>query len=63
MSKAESKRKANELKTPWRYDKPDAHGGVRVYDRTNGEILVCEQRHAEAIVSAVNWCAQRGYLK
>lgn len=58
-----STRKPNPLKTPWRHDKPDQHGGVRVYDRSNEEILVCEERHAEAIVQAVNWCSSRGYLK
>jgi hypothetical protein len=55
-------KKPNLLLTPWRADKPDNDGCVRVYDKSNEEILVCQPTHAEAIVKAVNWCASRGYL-
>ena len=51
------------LHTPWRQDKPSRFGMVRVYDRTNTEILVCQEHHASAIVQAVNWCSSRGYIK
>ena len=57
------KKKADELKTPWRLGEPSQFGRVQVFDRTNNEVCSCNENQAKAIVSAINWCAQRGYLK
>lgn len=51
------------IHAPWRAEPPSRYGTVRVLDKTNAEILVCQQHHAEAIVKAVNWCSSRGYIK
>lgn len=58
-----STKKPNTLKTPWKAEAPSRFGVVRIVNVTGAEVTTAKQAEAEAIVRAVNWCAQRGYLK
>ena len=53
-------KESKHVRAPWRCDKPDEHGLVRVTDKHGQELLVCETTIAHVIVKAVNWCAKRG---